>query len=332
MAMTDTFPWDNLPDSDQSVQYRASRVDSKHPWGFFWAKDVGGARLLILQHESKSCLPRKLPLLRGLEIEDSPSSEAGLHYLSLKLVNDVDDDIFYQLCIDIVERVRDAKSEKEAVSIAVGRSWRWHHLLRGGASSTLGPERQKGLIGELRVLERYLLPNMPGAAAVQAWQGPFDAPKDFQIDRIAIEAKARQGASSPYVSISSENQLDTSGVDFLYLHVVELDSASPDAPDSFILTDLVEDLLAVIEINDPSAIEAFEGALAAVGYRQEDDYSDYRWLEGKSRVFEVVSSFPRVSADQIVAGVSMVTYRISLVDCASFEIESSTVTGKLGKQ
>ena len=330
--MTDLFPWDDLPDAEQSVQYRASRVDSKHPWGFFWAKDVEGARLLILQHDSESCLPRKLPLLRGLEIEDSPSNEAGVHYLSFRLVNDVDADIFYQLCIDIVERVREAESEKEAVSLAVGRSWRWHHLLRGGTSSTLGPEIQKGLIGELRVLERYLLPNMTGAAAVQAWQGPFDAPKDFQIDRIAIEAKARRGVGSPYVAISSENQLDTSGVDFLYLHVVELDSASPDSPDSFILTDLVEHLVTFIEINDPSAIEAFEGTLAAVGYRREDDYSDYRWLEGKSRIFEITSDFPRVTADQIVPGVSMVTYRISLVDCASFEIEPSSITDKSGER
>ena len=42
---------------------------------------------------------------------------------------------------------------------------------------------------------------------------------------MCIEAKARRGPAKPFVTISSEYQLDTEGTEALFLHVVELDRA-----------------------------------------------------------------------------------------------------------
>ena len=67
------------------------------------------------------------------------------------------------------------------MSAALSRTWRWHHLLRGGRGTLLSPEEQKGLLGELFVLERLLLPRMDASSAVTAWRGPLGAPKDFEI-------------------------------------------------------------------------------------------------------------------------------------------------------
>ena len=109
-------------------------------------------------------------------------------------------------------------------------TWRWHHLLRGGRGTLLSPEEQKGLLGELFVLERLLLPSMDASSAVTAWRGPLGAPKDFEIARVAVEAKTHCWCCHT-VSLNHicSSQLDERGVDSLFLHVVELDEAPTDA-------------------------------------------------------------------------------------------------------
>jgi len=47
------------------------------------------------------------------------------------------------LCRDIVECTARAKSEREAVALTLARTWRWHHLLRGGDTVTAGRPRVK---------------------------------------------------------------------------------------------------------------------------------------------------------------------------------------------
>ena len=87
------------------------------------------------------------------------------------------------------------------------RTWRWHHLLRGGGSTLCYRlEEQKGLLGELLVLERPFCCLTSGAStAVAAWRGPLGSPKDFEIGRVAIEVKARRGgAIARHVAITSE--------------------------------------------------------------------------------------------------------------------------------
>ena len=76
----------------------------------------------------------------------------------------------------------------------LARTWRWHRLLQGSRDGRLGDEEQKGLIGELVVLERRLLRLLPvlrALDAVRSWTGPLDTPRDFEISRIHVEAKAR---------------------------------------------------------------------------------------------------------------------------------------------
>ena len=97
---------------------------------------------------------------------------------SSSLLDSTQRDIFQTLCEDIISAAaRRPKSEAGAVSAALSRTWRWHHLLRGGRGTLLSPEEQKGLLGELFVLERLLLPRMDASSAVTAWRGPLAAPK-----------------------------------------------------------------------------------------------------------------------------------------------------------
>ena len=54
---------------------------------------------------------------------------------------------------------------------------------------------------------------------MRLWQGPLLAPKDFEIGRVCIEAKAHRPGASPSVVINSEHQLDDTDLKGLVLVV-----------------------------------------------------------------------------------------------------------------
>ncbi len=322
-------PWTGLEPPASADIINAKRVDGKHPWNFFWARSVDRKCLLILQCASVSAPRGKLPKLKGISVDLSEPDAGGGAMVSLKLTDNQHRDIFYRLCLDIIQTTSAAKSENEAGETFLARTWRWHHLLRGGSSQLLSAEEQKGLIGELFVLERYLIPVLGSAAATAAWVGPTGSPKDFECGRVAIEAKARRGAARPYVAITSEYQLDASGCDALFLYIVELDSAPEDASAAFTVNDIARRIADRITAEAPSIVERFEGQLVATGFLWEDDYSSYRWIPGPHRFLHVGENFPCITPAAFASGVEQVRYDLSIVDCELFRVDDDIVRNKL---
>lgn len=318
-------PWTGLEPPASAEIINAKRVDGKHPWNFFWARSVDRKCLLILQCSAASAPKGKLPKLKGIEVALSEPESGGSVMVSLKLTDNQHRDIFHRLCLDIVQAASAARSEIEAGETFLARTWRWHHLLRGGSDSRLSVEEQKGLIGELLVLERYLIPLFGPADATGAWVGPTGLPKDFECGRIAIEAKARRGAARPYVAISSEHQLDASGCDALFLHIVELDAAPEDAASAFTVTDVACRIADRIAADAPAVVERFEGQLVAAGFSRDDDYSSFRWISGPHRFLHVVEDFPCIRPSMFRSGVERVRYDLSLVECEQFRVDDDFV-------
>ena len=323
-------PWQGLEPPVHSGTLNARRVDAEIEWNFFWARNVEGHCLLVLQHSPASAYQGHLPVLRGIELAVSDEEEVGRQTLIFSLGEVSQREVFHRLCRDIVESTRDAQSEQEAVGRAVNRTWRWHHLLRGGMDGRLSTEQQKGLIGELLVVERFLLPAMSAADAMGSWTGPLGAPKDFEVGQVLIEAKARRGAAEPHVLISSEHQLDRTPSERLFLHVVDLERAPSDTEGAFSVDEVVDRVRKVIEEEDPVGLGVFESLLAAAGFRWSDDYSESLWTEGESRVFDASDEFPRIVASELTQGVTRVRYSISLVECERFRVEVEVLSSSLG--
>ena len=310
-------PWREIEPPSVADSITARRVDAELPWNFYWARAADRGVLLTLRHAAESAPVIPLPKLRDIEVTLWPPDQTNTQILAFKLLDSAQREIFQTLCQDIIAVAARAESEAEAVSVALMRTWRWHHLLRGGGA-LLSPEEQKGLLGELLVLERLLLPQMGASAAVTAWRGPLGSPKDFEIGRVAIEVKARRAGATPSVAITSEDQLDESGVDALYLFVVELDEAPEDAIDGITVMDVADRVRQRLFALDPGAAGVFEALTAAAGLGPEDDYSHYHWLEGQSHVYLVTGEFPRIAGSDVRPGVSHVRYAVSLHDCEPF--------------
>lgn len=321
-------PWSEITVPTTVGSLNALRVDAESPWDFFWARSNDNKYLLTLRHRAAAAPKGSLPRLKGMDVSDVPSESGDEFTLILKLRDTSQLDIFLRLCKDIVSSTHGAASEREAVAAALSRTWRWHHLLRGGRDERLSLQEQKGLIGELIVLKRFLLTQLTAANAVSAWSGPLGSPKDFELARLGIEAKARRGAARPFVQISSEHQLDDMGTDTLFLYVVELSQTPVNADSSFTLTHLAAAILETIARHDQGALEPFQALMAASGFRWEDDYSDSAWAEGTSKLFQVASGFPRITA-ALPAGVSGVRYSISLAECEPFRVPNDELIAAL---
>src|SRR6056297_1675896 len=214
-------PWSKLPIPNIRSSISALRVDSKNPWEFFWGRDIENKILLVLKNSQNSFSSRKIPKLKGLEVKNITNREVRENSLVFRLVDLAYRDIFYRLCIDIIESTNTASSEKEAFNVAINRTMRWHYLLKGGADGLLSPEEQKGLIGELLFLERQMLALFNVNEALCAWIGPEGAPKDFEIGNVCVEVKSRRIGAAPYIVINSEHQLDGLGIQSFFLNVVE---------------------------------------------------------------------------------------------------------------
>lgn len=329
MATISDDPWTALASPRHTTAVTARRVDAVIKWDFYWALDAERRCMLLLSHSAAASPVGRLPRLRGVEVSLEVVAAAGKPCLVLKLLEPALRDIFYRLCIDILGSASETVSEAEAVATALARTWRWHHLLRGGISGLLSPEEQKGLIGELLVFERYLLAACPGSQALAAWRGPLGGAKDFVCGRTAVESKARSTSGAASVPISSEYQLDASGLDSLFLHLCVLDAEGPETGGGMTLTDVVRRIRERLTESEASLATRYDALLAAAGYRYEDDYSEMRWVGGERSVYRVRAEFPRITPGSVPAGVAQVEYMLSLTECGEFLVAPSALANAL---
>ncbi len=312
-------PWSLLP-APAATNLSTRRVDAANPFDFFWAVNPQRRCMLILVHASASKPESTLPRIKGIGVSEISSDRADRWMLALELQDPENREIFLRLCNDIVATAGAAQSESQAVTLMLSRTWRWHHLLKGGNDDRLTEEEQKGLIGELLVLQRHLLPTLSAHRAVTGWTGPMGTPRDFELGKICIEVKARRGSAQPSIAISSAQQLDDTDLDALFLSIVDLASAVMDHPDAMTVTTLAAGLSHFIETLDPAAAELFDTRLLSTGFRWEDDYSDCAWLEGTSRMYRVATGFPRITLDSIPPGVDHLRYSIDLSACDPYSV------------
>lgn len=316
--LTDT-PWAGL----EPGRIDSRRVSASGKWNFFWTVFPGPDPALAMQVAELPQVGPELPKLRNLEVGLQSTQESAVLYLRLRDRTQVG--LFQTLCMDIIAASDGADDERDALRRAIQRTYRWHHLLEGGKMEALSEEAQKGLIGELQILD-MLLDRMVPSDAIAAWTGPLGAPKDFELSENCIEVKARRGGSQPFVSISNEYQLADVVGSGVWLAVLSVDRA--EAQKGLTLRETVDALKAKIVAQQHSALFDLERKLDAVGYDAAHDYSRWPWNAGPMRYYSVTSSFPRI-ASPVVGGVSRVKYTLSLEACESFVVDTETVLKRI---
>lgn len=318
MIPNDT-PWSGL----EAGKLDTRRVDASAKWNWFWAVMPRADVALVLQLNDLPKPAPDLPKLKNLEVRFQTLPGGPILYIRLK--DNAQLELFETLCRDVMAAAELAETAAEALERAIGRTFRWHYLLRGGKLDVLSEEAQKGLIGEIEVL-KLLMANIGAKPTLTAWTGPSGAPKDFELRADCIEVKARRGASQPFVKITNEHQLAEVPERRLWLAVLAVDKVQP--PHGRTLTEYVAEVTDLLERTEPSAIMDWDLHLADAGYDLLHDYSAWRWIVSAPEFHSVAGEFPRIAAP-VPLGVSAVSYALALSACTPFRTDWSDVRAKV---
>lgn len=278
-----------------------------------------GARVLLVRLPRQEAEAAAVDLgCAGIEVRLYQLG-AGTHDdsgVGVRLADDAFADLFAPLAGDLVGHLAALPRAADAGPALVERLLRWRKLLERVGPDGLGHEAQRGLYGELRFLRDHLVPAVGASRAVDAWEGPSGADQDFQLGRVGVEAKTTLGRSPGQVAVSSERQLDTTGLDLLILHYLALD-ARPGAGEN--LPAAVDSIRATLA-RTPAARARFEERLVEAGFLEAHRYRYERtgYTVRSEAFFIVRDDFPRLTERDLPRGVGGVRYSISVAECARF--------------
>jgi hypothetical protein len=291
-----------------------------------------GRRALLLRIETKD-LPAKQhwPRCRGLEVTATKEGENKVLF-GVVLKHQQHGDVFSVLATDLIGRISAAKGPTLRVNALLNGIGTWQKFMTA-AREELSLEAQRGLWGELFVLRNHLLPAVGPDLAVVGWKGSAAAHQDFQFASGALEVKTTAAKQPQTIRITSERQLDDTGVGALFLHVVMVDerevAETTETPGRSLgalileLRNLLEgQAAALIRLND-CLLE--RGWLDAYAGR----YESHRWTVRAEHTFHVRQGFPRLVELNLPTGVGDVNFAISLAACEPFAVPFAIVTQML---
>lgn len=305
--------WNELLVQNERPIFR--RVDESHPFDLYFGVELNNAPVLMLLSVHQA---QELPTLKALEISQNLRQD-GRFALLVRLADPDLFNPFSSVCQDLIESLRDIKSESEEPTFLVNRLEKWRRLLEPRRKG-LTESEIRGLIGELLFLEKLIM-KCGEVQAVEAWLGPEGAPQDFQLQGCLYEVKTCT-VGSHVTKITSLEQLHTSGAP-TYLIVLFVATAAEGQNGAFCLNDLVLRLRDRIVTNAASAI--FELKLTELGFDEGQVECNSKFLFEKARSFHVTEAFPRLTPTQVPAAVASATYCLDLDQCAEFEISYSQV-------
>jgi hypothetical protein len=271
----------------------------------------GNDRALVIR------IPARLETLPGRmttrSVDVSSEAHGDSTEVYVRLTEPSHADVFAELCRDLIRAVNVAQDHRSALLNLVRRLGDWRRLLEELGDGHLGRERQRGLYAELWfLLTRVRLVRGP-AQAVTAWVGPTAKAQDFHLGSAAVELKAT-GAHPPFRStITSERQLDDSGLSALFLVHVALDEREG----------LGERLNALVDRARGefvgSARDSLDERLVSAGYldAHRSKYTIGYAIRGV-RCYRVRDGFPRITERGLPGGVGSVRYLLTIDACDDF--------------
>lgn len=317
--------WKEMGDEGGSVwRLRLARKQGAHP--LVVALHPHDHSRVLLVPVPGVTLPhrREWPECQGLEwvsinVESNP-------YWGVRLRDPACADVFAALARDLDARLALAAGYEQAAAELFGRVKLWHRFLK---SWQLGMtlDARRGLWGELHVLNTHLRPALGSSAALSGWTAAKGAHQDFQFPRAAIEVKTTTAKQPQNIRITSERQLDESGVGALFLHVVIADerevAGTVDGSCENLLS-LVCRIRSVLEM-EPATLALFNDLLFQRGWidEQAQRYENHCMTLREELVFRVVPGFPRLLERDLPVGVGDVNFALSLAACQPFSISLS---------
>lgn len=291
------------------VNHSFTRIDEGHPVGIFVGLDGGRRCILVVCPEQ----PPAAPTIGALHVEARIRHE-GTWALTIRLERPDLSALFTRLVEDLASAT--LADNRHPGSIVVQRLVRWQRLFLPARSGLLEDFVLRGLIAELSFLVEEALPFAGSEAALSAWRGPFDAPKDFIFATREIEVKATSHQPK-LLPISSLEQLTDAGLPlYLWTRVVELEQVDRPDPSRSAFSWIRQAREACA--SSAQMVLDLEDRLQSVGWVDRDEYECRIMRVGPSACYRVRDGFPRIQRSDVSPGITGVRYQIDIGSLTSF--------------
>lgn len=289
-------------------------VDASHPLEVYVGSSDLGHALLQIRSAAKPPLPEisELVLVTRNEYE-------GHWLLSLNLQDPRFAEIFLRLAAHLVAASRSATSPHAAWVTVAAVLDHWKRLLRPRPPGLLSVDELRGLVGELWTLLHRFAASMPAGDALTGWLGPLGAPQDFWYEASGFHEAKSIGPSSPFIKISSAEQLDQPDMELLVLHVPQVDESEPGAINLIALVDAV---IAALTVESSPSVELLM-RLKRLGVDLDKSFYRETWFRVATvEEFRVKTDFPAIRASELLPGVERVRYSLDRKAIAPFLVST----------
>jgi len=307
-------------DTNQGKSRLARRLKMNNGAVVIFAVDKISLSLELYVQIEKNPDKLTFPRWKGVEIGMAvlPEYREDLEeYIFLKQSEQSEGYIFEIIVEDLRVSIEQLKDLKNVVACFSSVLTKWRNFFLLEKDIQLSKERELGLLGELLLLKKLI--EVHGEVAISYWAGCNEETHDFYIKGNAVEVKATAQKAPYKVSISSEYQLDTHDVlNCLYLQFFAFRKSESDG---FTLPETVravESLLA----SDEVYLQQFQQKLERYGYLSAcaELYQTGYFVREKG-TYKVDSEFPRIEKSKLGAGLSNVSYAVSIDMCQKFLIQ-----------
>jgi len=311
---------------------RHARKDAAHPLVVALEPQHGG-RAILMQVPGIVLPPRReWPDCRGLEWVTI--SLDAVSYWGVRLRDATCSDVFTALAQDLDGRLAMTVTTEEAAAALFGRLKLWQQFLKV-CREGMSLEARRGLWGELHYLHACLIPALGASSAVGGWKAGTASHQDFQFPHAAVEVKTTAAKQPQTVRITSERQLDETGVGILFLNVVVVDEREVEMTAGIpgqSLPALVSALRQELA-SDPPTLALFNDSHFHRGWLDEHAprYESHRLTLREEIAFRVQSGFPRLVEVHLPEGVGDVNYALSLPACKPFQVKADEMLAALAE-
>jgi len=332
--LVSTSDWDDINGSNPDVlttkNYNYKEIGALGGKKLFLGEENLTATKCFMFKAARGAVQEKdLPVTQGLEVRfDFGFTESNEVAIVLKLLSDDFLEVFAVLLNDILAAVENTSNEQAFVAAFFNRLAVWKLFFEKCGAGGLGPERRRGLFGELYFLREIIIPHC-GVSGLKFWVGPESTTHDFELGGGAIEVKTSAGKKSQRITISSERQLDDKGYSTLFLAELSIAVRRHASPNLVEMIRSVEKLFSA----DQTQLIHFRNLLMMSGYSPVHD--DRYILEGyhveEVNYYSVRDGFPRLLGSDLKPGIGGIKYTVDLSACTEFKIDAEEVKTFLTK-
>ena len=189
----------------------------------------------------------------------------------------------------------------------------WTHFLKHHTEA-LSESELIGFWGELYVISHCVMEDHKASDAIRYWAGPNGGKKDITLNSLAIEIKTTSASVAKEIKISSLDQLDRT-TKKLYLMHLFINHADKEC--GFTLKYLFDLVASKIQYDLPS-LAIYHRRAGNIFKRASHTQKEEAFMCSDIQMYDVLDDFPKILRGDVHAGISDVTYSLSVSSIQDF--------------